>query len=235
MRILAVGCHPDDLEINCYGTLLRCIDQGDDVFVCNVANGSQGSMALEPKDSASVRLKEAQKAAELIGAKEYICMGVNDLEVDSRNWDTINAMIDVIRITRPDYIITHGGNDYQRDHNEVHDLVFNTSFMSSVPHYRTKHPCWEKIPSLYYMEPSSSNDFIPTDYVDITSTIDRKMEALACHESQVKWLMDHVGKDVLMTTRGTAIMRGRLCQTKYAETFRRCSDVLRMTASRLLP
>lgn len=235
MRILAVGCHPDDLEINCFGTLAKYVKRGDDVFICNVANGCMGHMIIPPDELKVIRRREAENSARIIGAKEYICLDVNDLEVVSYDKDLINKMIDVIRYTKPDVIITQYPNDYQRDHNETSALVFNTSFMATIPHYLTKYPVHPKMTPIYYMEPSSGNSFVPDDYVDITDTIDLKLEALACHESQIKWLSEHVGKDIIATTRAASVYRGRLSQVKYAEAFVRCDHVLRMTASRLLP
>jgi LmbE family N-acetylglucosaminyl deacetylase len=235
MRVLAVGCHPDDLEINCFGTIARYVSKKSDVFICNVANGCMGHMEIPPDELSGIRKAEAQRAAEIVGAREYFNLGVNDLEVDSRDRKVIDAMVDIIRYTKPDVIITHAGDDYMRDHNEVHDLVFNASFMSSIPHYVTEHPVHPTIPPVYFMEPSAGNGFAPTDYVDITETLETKLKALACHESQVDWLRDHVGKDVLETTRATAIYRGKLCGARYAEAFLRCDKVLRMTPSRLLP
>ena len=235
MVVLAIGCHPDDLEINCFGTLARYVRQGDEVFVCNVANGCMGHMRIPPKELAPMRKGEAANAAKMIGALEYFNLDVNDLEVVSYDKDLINKTIDVIRYTKPDVIITQAPDDYMRDHNEVHELVFNASFMSSIPHYETEYPVHPKIPPLYFMEPSAGNSFVPTDYVDITETVEKKLEALSCHKSQVEWLRDHVGKDVLETTRASATYRGRLCGVRYAEAFVRCDKVLRMTPSRLLP
>lgn len=235
MRVLAVGCHPDDLEINAFGTLARCVQRGDEVFVCGVTNGSGGSMVLSPEESAAVRLREAENAAKVIGAKEYINLGVNDLMVDSRDRGLIDKMIDVIRMTKPDMIITQSPNDYQRDHNEVYDLVFNTSFMATIPNYKTQHQCHSIISPLFLMEPSSGGTFEPTDYVDISDVIDLKIKALTCHASQVEWLKAHVGKDVLATTKAMSMYRGRLCCCLYAEGFRRSNQALRMTPFRLLP
>ena len=235
MRVLAIGCHPDDMEINAFGTLARCAQRGDDVIICGVTNGSGGSMTLSPEEISAIRIKEAENAAYTIGAKEYINLGVNDLEVDSRNQVLIDQMIDVIRTAKPDYIITQYYDDYQRDHNEVSELVFNASFMATIPNYKTKHPAFTSVPPIFYMEPSAGNSFIATDYVDITSVMELKMEALACHESQVIWLKDHVGKDLLETTRATSMYRGRLSRVPYAEAFLRSNQVLRMTPYRLLP
>ena len=235
MRVLAVGCHPDDLEINAFGTLIRYVERGDELIICGVANGCMGHMVIMPKELAAIRVAEARNAAKLIGAKEYINLGIDDLSINARDEGLYKKMVDVIRYAKPDVIISHAANDYQRDHNEVHDLVWGAGFDSSIPHYFTENPVHPLIASMYFMEPSASNAFIPTDYVDITNVIDKKLEALACHKSQIDWLRDHVGKDVLETTRAAAMFRGRLSKVKYAEAFLRCDHVLRMTTSRMLP
>ena len=235
MRVLAVGCHPDDLEINAFGTLLRFIERGDEVIICGVANGCMGHMVIMPEELAAIRIAEAQNAAKLIGAAEYINLGIDDLSIDARDGILQRKMIDVIRYAKPDVIITQAGNDYMRDHNEVHDLVWGAGFDSSIPHFATGNPAHHAIASMYFMEPAASNSFIPTDYVDISKVIDKKLEALACHKSQIDWLRDHDGADVLEVTRATATFRGRLSNVKYAEAFLRCDHVLRMTTTRMLP
>ena len=235
MKVLAIGCHPDDLEINCFGTLARYVQRNDEVFICNVANGCIGHMKIPPGELSLIRRKEAENTAKTIGAHEYYNLGVDDLEVNSDDKELINKTIDIIRVIKPDVIITQAPDDYMRDHNEVYKLAFNSSFMSSIPHYITEYPVHHKIPPIYYMEPAAGNSFVPTDYVDITETLELKLQALACHKSQIDWLKDHVGKDVLEATRATAMYRGRLCGVRYAEAFTRCNKVLRMTPSRLLP
>lgn len=192
-------------------------------------------MTLPPKVISEIRIKEAMKASRIIGAKDYINLDIDDLAVDSRDKALIIKMIDVIRSVKPDMIITHYNDDYQRDHNEVSDLVFNTSFMATVPNVQTHQPCYDVIAPIFFMEPSAGNSFIATDYVDITDVMELKMQALACHESQIEWLRDHVGKDLLASTKAGAIYRGRLCKSPFAEAFRRSDQVLRMTPFRLLP
>ena len=235
MRILAVGCHPDDLEINAFGTLARCVQRGDDVFICGVTNGCCGSMVLTAEESAALRHKEAAKAAAVIGAREYINLDVDDLTVDARDPALTNRMIDLIRLIKPDMIITQSGDDYQRDHNEVHDLVYNASFMATIPNYKTQYPAHSIVTPLFYMEPTSGDRFNPTEYVDITAVIELKMEALACHASQVEWLKEHAKKDLLAATRAMAMYRGKLCGVPYAEAFHRSGQAQRMTPFRLLP
>ena len=234
MRILAIGAHPDDLEIRAFGTLALHAKRGDDVFVCGITNGSQGHMIIQPKELAEIRVKEATKAAKIIGAQEYFNLGVEDMMVRSNNDELANKLIDVIRETKPDYIISHRSDEYHQDHNETGMLVFNTSFTSSLPHYITDKPFFSKVPSLYFMH-SESHNFHATDYVDISSVIELKLEALACHQSQIQWLMDHDKNDVLENTRRFDAYNGHTCQVAYAEVFQRCMHMCRVTPSRLLP
>ncbi len=58
MRVLAIGCHPDDLEIACSGTLRKYVEQGADVYMCHVANGDQGHVIIEPGPLGKIREKE---------------------------------------------------------------------------------------------------------------------------------------------------------------------------------
>lgn len=234
MRVLAIGAHPDDLEIHCYGTLALHVKRGDDVLICGVANGSMGHVVIPPKELAEIRVKEAQNAAKVIGAKEYFNLGVEDLAILSDDPVLTDKMIDVIRQVKPDYIISHRTDEYHRDHNETGKLVFHTSFSATCPHYYTNYPAFLKVPSLYYLSSTAPN-FAPTDYVDISDVIELKLEALACHKSQVEWLRDHDNSDVLAATRNTDAKYGDNCGVAYAEVFQRCMQSCRITPSRLLP
>ena len=70
LRVLAVGCHPDDLEIACSGTLRKYVEQGADVYMCHVANGCHGHVVIEPGPLAEIRAREAEAAGAIIGAQK---------------------------------------------------------------------------------------------------------------------------------------------------------------------
>jgi LmbE family N-acetylglucosaminyl deacetylase len=132
-------------------------------------------------------------------------------------------------------IITHPQEDYMKDHVEVGRLVFDASFSASVPHYLTPTPGVARITPLFYMETVAGVNFIPTEYVDISATVEAKIQALNCHESQIKWMYDHDGIDFLDFVRTGAKFRGQQCSTAYAEGFRQCLTWPRLAARRLLP
>ena len=73
MNVLAIGCHPDDIEINCAGTLAKCVKRGDNVTVCHVCNGNLGHVIIQPDELAEIRKNEAIKAGSLAGIKVVTC------------------------------------------------------------------------------------------------------------------------------------------------------------------
>jgi LmbE family N-acetylglucosaminyl deacetylase len=125
-----------------------------------------------------------------------------------------------------------------KDHIEVSRLAFDATFSASVPHYppqRSDNLPVAKITPLYYMDNVGGVNFLPTEYVDITATIELKLQALECHESQIKWMRDHDGIDFVDFVRTAAKFRGQQCGVAYAEGFRPCLTWPRLTAHRVLP
>ena len=80
MNVLAIGCHPDDIEIGCAGTLAKCAARGDTVTVCHVANGNLGHEVIAPDELRDMRKLEAEKAGGLAGIHVVTC-DVGDLMV----------------------------------------------------------------------------------------------------------------------------------------------------------
>ncbi len=234
MNVLAIGCHPDDLEIGCAGTLAKYVKGGHKVFMCHITNGNLGHVIIEPDELGEIRNKEAEAAAALIGAKA-ISLNVTDMQVDSSNLDTLHALIRVIRDTKPDLIITHNPDDYMRDHCETSKLAFNASFGSSIPHLVRDREAHGKIVPIFYMDTLAGVGFIPTEYVDISDEIDLKLEALGCHQSQIKWMKDHDQIDFLDFVKTCSKYRGLQVGVPYAEGFRQYAGWPRFATTRLLP
>ena len=234
VNVLAIGCHPDDIEVNCAGTLAKCVQRGDKVTVCHVANGNMGHAIIQPDELREMRAKEAQNAGALAGIEVVTC-DIGDVVVYDSCKEQRDKVVDVIRKVQPDFIITHAPNDYMPDHVAVSKLVFDASFAASVPHYETGVPGDAKVTPIYYMDNLAGVNTIPTEYVDITDTIDLKLEMLECHISQMKWMRDHDNIDFAEFVKTCARYRGLQSGVQYAEAFTQCLAWPKITTKRLLP
>lgn len=151
MRILAVGCHPDDVEIACSGTLAKCVKRGDKVIVCHTSSGDLGHVIIPPDKLKVMRAEEAKKAGALAGI-EVIYGGFDDLDIFDNNRAARDKMVEVIRYADPDVIITHNPDDYMPDHTAVSRLVFDASFAATLPNYPPKTDKPAKLVPIYYMD-----------------------------------------------------------------------------------
>lgn len=234
MRVLAVGAHPDDLEILCGGTLARFVREGSEVIMCHATVGDKGSFVHTPEEIARIRTAEATRAAELCGA-EHVTLGLRDGEVLASDREQRRLVVDLVREVRPDLVITHSPDDYMADHNEISRLVFDCSFLATLPLLETGKPPHDTVTPIYFMETISGLGFSPTEFVDVTGVIDVKAAMLEAHESQLSWLRDHDGVDIVQQMKTTNAYRGQQCGVAYAESFTPCLTWLRGTTRRLLP
>ncbi len=234
MRVLAVAAHPDDLEQLCAGTLARYVAGGHHVTMCHVSKGDRGSFQHSMAEIAAIRLAEAKAAAHLLGA-DHVCLGRSDGDVNSADPAQKDLVIDLIRSTRPNVVITHHPADYMPDHVETSRLVEDASFVASLPLYATSQPAHPLVPALYYMDTLAGLGFHPTEYVDISEVIELKLAALGQHASQLDWLRDHDGVDIVEQTQIVSAFRGFQAGCGYAEGFIPVLKWLRPRTVRLLP
>ena len=234
MRVLAIMTHPDDIELYCAGTLLKYKQRGDFVVGCHVANGNMGHVEIMPDELREIRDKESENSAK-IGGFDILSLDVGDLTVDSTNIEQLEKVTKLIRDVKPDVIITQSPTDYCSDHVEVSKLVFKASFDASVPHFKPHLGKACDVMPVYYAENDYGMDFMPTEYVDITDVMETKEKMLACHESQLVWIKDHDGVDLIDWLRMHSEERGSQCSVKYAEGFVPMIRSQRMRTYRVLP
>ena len=232
MNILAIGAHPDDLEILCGGTLAKYAKKGHKVFMAHLCNGNMGGKNITPEELAAIRDKEAKASAAIIGA-EALGPIAGDLDLYPTKEMRI-ALVDIIRYAKPDIIITHSPNDYMPDHTITGELVFDAAFTATLPLYKTKEPAWEKITPIYYMDTMAGFGFEPTHYVDITDFFEVKKKMLLAHESQYKWLSGHHQSDPVKMIERISSFRGFQCSVEYAEAFRIANLWGRITPTEIL-
>ena len=224
-RILAFGCHPDDVEFICAGTLILLAQQGHEVHIAIMAGGDVGSPTLSRKEIRDLRLKEAQAAAAVIGAGFHFAGG-EDLEV-TYNDDYRRRAVRVMREVNPTIVLTHPPTDYLVDHEETSRLVRNAAFIAPVPNYDagTSLKPTDRIPHLYYANAISGKNIfgqtLPlTCAVDISSVMETKTKMLACHASQREWLRAIMKCDeYLELMRKMSANDGQRAGVPYAEGF----------------
>jgi len=222
--VLAFGCHPDDIEFTCAGTLALLRRAGWHVHIATLAGGECGSIELGREAIREIRLKECAASAAVLDG-EFTWAGGEDLELEFSR-DLRARTVDVIRKADPDVVITQPPRDYMIDHEETSKLVRHACFgapMPNVPSPGYKHI--EHVPALFYTDAMDSVDIygraVPIAFtVDITSVIDVKAEMLACHASQRDWLRAHHGVDeYLDLMRRQSAARGGKAGVQYAEAF----------------
>jgi len=236
MNILAVGANPDDIELLCAGTLALYSKRGHAVSMCYLTTGDKGGEGVPQSEIAAARKRETEKAAALIGA-DVLPLGIPDGEVEV-TLDMRRRVVDVIRRSRPDVIITHHPHDYMSDHCHTSALVADAAFWAAVPNYEGRPdnlPKCERFASLYYMDTLGGIGFQPEEYVDIKEVFDLKLEMLSQHKSQIDWMRRQSGMDFLDYMTTAAKFRGYQCGAAYAEGFIAAKKYISLTAKRLLP
>lgn len=234
MNILAIGAHPDDIEMQCAGTLALYSQAGHKVFMAIATNGNVGSPDLSREQIAAIRHDEAKASADIIGA-ELIWMDFDD-EWLFDDKPTRSRFIDAIRQASPHVMFIHGPTDYHPDHRISGRLAEDSRIPAGVRLVETALPYVEHIPHMFHMDNPVGIDFDPEVYVDVSEVIEIKRRMLLCHESQDKW-MRAIFDDVSITDmmEKTCAMRGAAIGVPFAEGFREVKTFPRTGNFGLLP
>jgi LmbE family N-acetylglucosaminyl deacetylase len=196
-------------------------------------DGSAGHMLIPPNELAAIRHQEALNSAAVIGA-ELIWLGYTD-ELLFEDIPTRMRFVDLMREARPDVILTHDPDDYHPDHRVVSRLMFDASFLSSLPNINTNLPPHPGVQPLIYFDILTGINFTPSEFVDITDTQAIKIRMLECHLSQFKWLQEHHSINGLDFIDIMGRSRGFQCGVHFAEGFRPFLGWRRLRPYRLLP
>lgn len=180
LDILAIGVHPDDVELSCSGILMKHIDMGRKAGIVDLTAGELGTRGSGP-----LRLKEAADAAKILGVEVRDNLGMadgffkNDKEHQLR-------IIQKIRQYRPDIVICNAPVDRHPDHGRAGHLVAESCFYSGLRRIETEldgkpQEAWRPRAVYHYIQ---FNNLEPTFAVDITPYIERKLEAIKAFKSQ---------------------------------------------------
>ncbi|MGJ8667069.1 MAG: bacillithiol biosynthesis deacetylase BshB1 [Patiriisocius sp.] len=180
LDILAIGAHPDDVEMSCGGTLAKEISRGKKVGILDLTRGELGT-----RGSAEIRDKEAKRAAEILG----VSMRHNLAFADGffvNNAATQLEVIKIIRKYKPDVVLCNAVDDRHIDHPKGSKLASDACFLSGLRRIETIHEGnhqheWRPKQVYHYIQwKDSAPDFV----VDVSGFMDKKMEAIYAYKSQ---------------------------------------------------
>jgi LmbE family N-acetylglucosaminyl deacetylase len=197
-RVLAIGPHPDDIEMGCGGAVARCVADGGAAHLVVVTGGEAGPTLDDLPTFAAQRVAEQQLAAERLGAS-HVFLNHPDLEVQA-NGSLIDALDLHVRSFAPQVVFAPWPHDTHQDHRAV-SLAAMAAARNGTQ-------------LLFYATPTSIG-FEPTVFCDVEAVMDQKMAALFAHVSQVTGSA-RVDPDVI---RAMARVLGPRAGCTYAEGF----------------
>ena len=191
--ILAVGAHPDDIELGCGATLALHRKLGHTVHMLVMTRGTASFAAHHSIQRAA----EQQHASDELGADLWWGSSIDCQIIDG--YETIQTIENVINSVRPDQVYVHNPDDTHQDHR-----IISVATLSAA----------RRVPSVLYYQSPSSLHFDPSVFVDVSNTLDQKIAALACHESQKS-----TGVLDADQMRANARYWGHFARCQYAEPF----------------
>lgn len=219
MNILAIGAHPDDIEVACAGTLLKYKQQGHNIFIALTTSGNIGSNEYASREEIGrVREQEQLEAANILGAQVKFMRFDDQGLLDTP--ETRRAVINAIRWANPDVILANYPEDPSTDHAVTGKIV--SEVMLSIPGklIPADEPPISKNPSLFFYATPVGINFTPEVYVDITDFYEQKIEALTKHTSQFAWMDVYQTHGLTDIVEITDKFRGLQAGFVYAEGFR---------------
>ena len=219
--ILAIGVHPDDVELSCSGTLLKQLDQGYTVGLLDLTEGELGT-----RGDREQRTVEAWSSAEMLGARFRVILDIGDGFFE---WGKTELMsiIPVIRAAQPKLVLCNAIEDRHPDHGRSAKLTADACFLSGLTRVETHwdgviQERWRPELVLHYIQDHYRD---PDVLVDVTDFHEKKMEVIRQFGSQfydpksTEPDSPISGKDFLDFIAAKSKVYGRYLQVEYAEGF----------------
>lgn len=178
--ILAIGAHPDDIELSCAGTLAKEIANGKTVAIIDLTRGELGT-----RGSASLRDKEAKNAAEILGVSARYNLGFTD-GFFQNNREHQEKLIAYIRHLQPKMVLCNAAEDRHPDHGRAAQLVTESCFLSGLKKVETtfegkNQTAWRPKQLYHYIQ---WNNTAPDVVVNISDQMELKLRAVMAYDSQ---------------------------------------------------
>lgn len=220
--ILAIGVHPDDVELGCSGTLLKHIELGKVVGIVDLTQGELGT-----RGSAELRLQEAEEARKIMGAaiRENLGMADGFFQHDKEN---ILKIAKAVRKYRPEIVLSNAISDRHPDHGRASKLISDSCFYSGLSKIVQRDDdgnpldAWRPKAVYHYIQDRNLKaDFV----IDISKYMDKKFECIMAFKSQFN-LESYIGpktpisgKDFMEFMKSKNRSYGRDINASYAEGF----------------
>jgi LmbE family N-acetylglucosaminyl deacetylase len=230
--VLAIGAHPDDIEFMMAGTLLLLKEEGAELHMWNLANGSCGTAEHPKEEIIRLRRQEAQAAGAVAGATVYAPIA-DDLMLLYEP-QSLRKVAARVRQIQPDIMLVPSPQDYMEDHQNASRLGVGGAFARGMLNFETDPPedPWPGQVVIYHALPYGLHDGLRRRihaglYVDVAPVLETKREMLAQHRTQKRWLDESQGLNAYLNNmvemcREVGKMTGRF---EHAEGWRRHSHL----------
>lgn len=186
MSILVIAAHPDDEVLGCGGTICRHVAAGDEVNILFICDGVKSRFGENGEDDVGERRAAGIKASKIMGVNSPRFSDYPDNQLDTVPLLSVVQTIEsVVQELKPDTLYTHHSGDLNIDHALVNRAVMTACRPTPIACVRNIY-AFEIPSSTEWAEPKQSNSFVPTYYVDISSQLDIKLDALSAYTMEVR-------------------------------------------------
>ena len=188
--IVVIAAHPDDEVIGCGGTIAKHIEDKDEVHVLIMSKGVL-SRHMVNSDTNSINevetnIENAHKANHILGCNSVKIENFPDNRMDSVDrLDIVKCIEEFLEDKKPEIIYTHNCNDLKIDHRRIHEVVV-TACRPQPGQINKTLLFFEVSSSTEWQSPNNGPGFIPNWHVDITSTLEKKKQALEIYDSEMR-------------------------------------------------
>lgn len=176
LDLLAVGCHPDDVELTCGGTVRRAADRGRRTGILDLTRGEMGT-----RGTPELRAEEAARAGAVLGVEIRENLGLPDARLANDD-EARRRAVGALRRLRPDTVILPWIRGRHPDHRIGSELMRDACFLAGLARYGDGEP--HRPRKVLYAVSFREDVAKPTFVVDISEQFDRKIEAIRCFASQ---------------------------------------------------
>ena len=209
-RILAMGAHPDDMELEAGGTLAKWASKGYETHLLVLTSGEYCNMGGEVYKAESLQ-EEGRRAAKTLNITEVTFLDYIATELPS-NGKIVSEVDQIVKDIAPDILISHHPFDSHQDHRAAAEIMFSISRQGRIENVVSCSPLPYR-PNVFA--------FRPQLFIDISATIDAKLDAIRCYKSQCD---KYGGEELIERVRSLARVSGWAVSIEFAE----CFEVVRM-------